>query len=84
MFGQVKGDFILIHHPIEVAPDFTAVEFFGSFHFRQAANGGDDAPGNGYVGIMLVSQIMGVNKSRPGAAQQGGNIGRLAPVSKDP
>ena len=68
--GTVKGDFIRIHHPIEIAPDFAAVEMLRAVLFRQAADRFDHSERHRHVRVVLVGEVVRVHDLGPGCLEQ--------------
>lgn len=56
----IEGDFFVVVEPIEVAPEFTGVEFAGAGMGREAAARLEGGAANCEVGGMFVGGVMGV------------------------
>ncbi len=64
MGTDIKADFRVVRHPVEVAPDFAAIEFLRTIRLWQCANRLNHVHDDGNVGVMFVGRVMGVNDLR--------------------
>lgn len=60
MRAGIEGDFFVIVEPIEIAPNFTCVEFTGASMRREAATGFERGFTNSDMGGVLVSGVVGI------------------------
>lgn len=58
--ADVECDFVFVGEPVEVAPDFAAVDFFGSGVGWDASDGFDGGEEDGDVGAVFVGGVVGV------------------------
>ena len=67
--AHIVNDLFGITHPVEIAPDFAAVDDLGTLFRRQGAHRLDGGHGHADVGVVFVGGIVGVNHARAGGAQ---------------
>ncbi len=69
VFRQVEPDLVRIDHPVQVAPDFAAVDVLRAVGFRQLAQRLDHFDRHADVGGVLVGKIVRVDHLRFGRFQ---------------